>query len=68
MNTGPEPRQKDERTQEYLAALERRNGLPQGGNATDAWVMAMVQRKRATGASRADLNAYENALRERNGL
>ena len=54
--------------EEYLAALERRHGLPQGGNATEAWVNAMVERKRATGASRAELKAYEDALRERNLL
>jgi hypothetical protein len=53
---------------EYLAALQRRHGQPQGGNATEPWVKAMVERKRTTGASRADLKAYEDALRERNLL
>lgn len=54
--------------QEHLAALERRHGLPQGGNATEAWVKAMIERRRAAGASSADVKAYGEALRERNRL
>ncbi len=54
--------------QEHLAALQRRHGLPQGGNATEAWVRAMVERRLARGASRADAKAYGEALRERNRL
>jgi len=54
--------------QEHLAALQRRHGLQQGGNATEAWVKAMVERKRATGPSSAELKAYGEALRERNRL